>query len=512
MKSKFPNTSILNIITQSKSDEEYIVYFHLRNVPDYTADGIFWFEDKGRDGKATFIWEDLLLKQWLAIGKDNDILELLKGILDTSTVSIDSKIVEFNIPNFRLIPNNEKSAKSRNEIKYDSYLLSDFSVIPRQLLNKENLDILSGLKVSDNIKPMFPIGLYEQDFIYNTLNDKIFGLIEHREPYLTFRGVRKNSVKGKGSREIIGFYQFNYSEGQEYFVSVKNEINSKIGEGKINIKDGVFKVDLKELTSKGQIVITDEKTNVKEIDFVFIQDIKFDINIVNKTFKDAYGREFGITSKKSKNTQKLKPIYWEKDLFNNNREAYTKLSDIFRTVFEYLGEKILIADPYFIGLIKLKETTNEYELSKCQLSLVNAITHYSLEFKPNSFIILGCNSRANNLPDGVKDESTTKTDRRFENYNKFLKNYISQNKLKDYFPTITFKNSQNTFHNRYWFSIINENGVEKLDKCVVITNSFGNIEEIDIIPCTDKEQSNLIISRFLSNNNNSTIEAEINER
>lgn len=512
MKSKFPNTSILNIITQSKSDKETIVFFHLRNVPDYTENGIFWFENKGRDGKAISIWEDLFLKQWLAIGKDNDILELINDILKTSTTTINSKVVEFNIPKFRLIPNDEKTAKSRNEIKYDSYLLSDFSVIPRQLLNKENLDILSGLKVSNSIKPLIPVGLYEQNYIYNYLNDKIFGLTECREPYLTFRGVRNTSVKGKGSKEIIGFYQSNYSEEQEYFASIQNDTNSEIGKNKINIKDGVFKVDLLEPTSKGQVVITDAVAKVKKIDFVFIQDIKFDMNIVNKTFKDAYGREFGITSKKSKSTQKLKPLYWDKDLFNNNIEAYQKLSDIFRTVFEYLGENILIADPYFIGLIKLKETTNEYELSKCQLSLINAITHYSLECKTNSVTILGCNSRANNLPDGVKDESTTKTERRFENYNKFLENYISQNKLKDYFPFITFKNSKNTFHNRYWFSLINENGVEKLDKCVIITNSFGNIEEIDIIPCTDKEQTNLIISRFLSHNNNSTIEAEINER
>ncbi len=485
------------------------MFFHIKNVPDYTDNGIFWFENKGQNGKATFIWEDLLLKQWLAIGKDNDILELLNDILKTSTTKINSKVVEFNIPNFRLIPNNEKTAKSRNEIKYDSYLLCDFSIIPRKLLNKQNLDILSGLKIDDKIKPLTPIGLYEKNFIYNHLNEKIFGITEYRQPYLTFRGVRKTSVKGVGSKEIIGFYQSNYSRGQEYYASIKNDTNSEIGKSKINIKNGVFKVDLSEPSSKGQVIITEAKTEIKKIDFAFIQDIKFDMNIVNKTFKDAYGREFGITSKKSKSTHKLKPIYWEKDLFNNDIEAYKKLSDIFKTVFEYLGENILIADPYFIGLIKLKETTNEFELSKCQLSLINAITHYSLEFKTNSFTILGCNSRANNLSDGVDDENTTKTERRFENYNKFFENYISQNELKNYFPSFTFKNSKTTFHNRYLFSIINENGVEKFDKCIIFTNSFGNIEELDIVPCTDEEQINLITSRFLSYNNNSTIEVEI---
>ncbi len=509
MKSKFPNTSILNIITQSKDDKETIVFFHIKNVPDYIENGISWFENKGKNGKATFIWDDLLIKQWFAIGKDDDILKLLKDILKTSTTTINSKVVEFIIPNFKLIPNDEKTAKSRNEIKYDSYLLSDFSVIPRQLLNKENLDILSGLKIDNNIKPLIPIGLYEQNFIYNYLNDKIFGLTEYRQSYLTFRGVRNTSVKGIGSKEIIGFYQSNYSKNQKYYATIKNDTNSEIGKSEINIKDGVFKVDLTEPSSKGQVVITETKTEIKKIDFVFIQDIKFDMNIVNKTFKDAYGREFGITSKKRKSVQKLMPRYWEKDLFNNDIEAYKKLSDIFKTVFEYLGENILIADPYFIGLIKLKEITNEYELSKCQLSLINAITHFSLEFKTNSFTILGCNSRANNLPDGVEDENTTKTERRFENYNKFFENYIAQNKLKDYFPIITLKNSKNTFHNRYWFSIVNENGVDKLDKCIIITNSFGDIKELDIVPCTDEEQINLITSRFLMYNNNSTIEAEI---
>ncbi len=509
MISKFPNTSILNIITHSKSDKEIILFFHIKNVPDYTDQGIFWFENKGRNGKSTFIWEELLLKQWLVIGKDDEISNLLEDILQNSTTTISSKVINFNIPKHTKKSSEEKSSKSRNEIKSDSYLLRDFSVIPRQLLNRENLDVLSGLKISDTIKPLLPIGLYEQNFIYNYLNEKIFGIKEYRQPFLTFRGVRKTSVKGKGSKEIIGFYQSNYSDEQEYYASINNESNLEIGKSKINKKNGVFKIDLKEASSKGQVIISNSEEEINKIDFVLLQDIQFNMDVINKTFKDAYGREFSITSKKGNSTKKLNPIYWEKDLFSNDIEAYKKLSDIFRTVFEYLGDNILIADPYFIGLIKLTETTNGYKLSRCQLSLINAITHFSLESKTNSFTILGCNSRASSISDSIEDENTSKSERRFENYNKFFNNYISQNELKDYFPTITFKNSKKTFHNRYLFSVSNDGGIEKLDKCIIFTNSFGNIEELDIVPCTDEEQINLITSRFLSLSNYSTTETEL---
>lgn len=509
MKSKFPNTSILNIITQSKKEEEIIVFFHIKNVPDYSEKEIFWFENKGKNGKAVLIWEELLLKQWLVVGKDDEISNLLDDILKNSNTTIDSKVINFNIPKHTKISSQEKSSKRSNDIESDSYLLKDFSIIPRQLLNRDNLDVLSGLKISDTIKPLLPIGLYEQDFIYNYLNEKTFGIKEYRKPFVTFRGVRKTSVKGKGSKEIIGFYQSNYSDEQEYYVSINNESSLEIGKSKINKKDGVFKIALKEASSKGQVIITNNEEEINKIDFVLLQDIQLNIDVFNKTFKDAYGREFGITSKKNNSTKKLNSIYWEKDLFSDDIEAYKKLSDIFRTVFEYLGDSILIADPYFIGLIKLTETTNEYKLSRCQLSLINAITHFSLESKTNSFTILGCNSRANSISDSIEDENTSKSERRFENYNKFFNNYISQNELKDYFPTITFKNSKKSFHNRYIFSVKNDGGIEKLDKCVIFTNSFGNIEELDIVPCTDEEQINLITTRFLSLNNHSTTETEL---
>ena len=481
----------------------------MKNVPDYTEKGTFWFENKGRNGKAIFIWEELLLKQWLVIGKDDEISNLLEDILKKSKTTINSKTINFYIPKYTKKLSDGKSSKSRNEIKSDSYLCNEFSVIPRQLLNKENLDILSGLKISNTIKPLFPIGLYEQNYIYNCLNEKIFGIKEFRQSFLTFRGVRKTSVKGKGSKEITGFYQSNYADEKEYYASINNQSNSEIGKRKINKKDGVFKIDLKEASSKGQVIITDGKEEIKKVDFVLLQDIQFNMDMINKTFKDAYGREFGISSKKSVPTKKMNPIYWEKDLFSNDIEAYKKLSDIFRAVFEYLGENILIADPYFIGLIKLSETTNEYKLSRCQLSLINAITHFSLESKTSSFTILGCNSRANSISDSIEDESTSKAERRFENYNKFFNNYISQNELKDYFPTITFKNSKKSFHNRYLFSVTIDNGIEKLDKCIIFTNSFGNIEELDIVPCTDEEQINLITTRFLSLSNYSTTESEL---
>ena len=64
-----------------RRDEENILFFHLKVVPDYSDNGIFWFENKGKKGKASFIWKEHSIKQWLAIGDDSEISNLLDSIL-----------------------------------------------------------------------------------------------------------------------------------------------------------------------------------------------------------------------------------------------------------------------------------------------------------------------------------------------------------------------------------------------------------------------------------------------
>jgi len=510
MKAKFPNTSILSIITQTKAEKEVILHFYLKIVPDYTeGNSIYWFDNKGKNGKANFIWQELSLKQWLATGNDEDIQALLNQILNEKEITISSKKNKFVIPEYFKKDYEGQSVESRYELKHDSYMLKDISVLPQQFFNEENLKILSGYKITDTtIKPLYPVGLYEKNFLYDKLKEKIFGIVEHRQPYLTFRGVHETSVKGKGSKEIIGFYQEKFDLNKDYSVIVFDEDGDKLGEDKINKKNGVFKISLTKHVIKGKVIVKEDYEVGKSIDFVLLQEIRIDINVADKTYEDIYARKFMIGHKTTSRPKSIKSFSWIANSYSPAIEGYKKLSDKFRDIFHYLGESILIADPYFIGQIKQNETTNEFILTECQKAFVNAITHYSLENKFSDLIILGISSRANQHFD-KEDQSKTKKEQRFESYEKFLKNFVKQNNLQEYFPRITFKNAISDFHNRYWFSIKKEGDKIILEKCVIATNSLGNMKEVDFVPVTEKEQISLLTFRFIKLLNDSQTEMEI---
>ena len=60
--------------------------------------------------------------------------------------------------------------------------------------------------------------------------------------------------------------------------------------------------------------------------------------------------------------------------------------------------------------------------------------------------------------------------------------------------SIKFCDAQDKFHNRYWFSLSEKD--DFLDKCVVITNSIGNMNELDILPINDKDQLKTIAREY----------------
>lgn len=130
-----------------------------------------------------------------------------------------------------------------------------------------------------------------------------------------------------------------------------------------------------------------------------------------------------------------------------------------------------------------------------QIALVNAITHSAIEKEILKLYFLGYWGRARNQ---LANDWISK-------YEKFFKGYILTNKFEKYFPssTIMFLNAQNEFHARYWFSLVDQDGVEVLDKCVIITNSIGNMSELDIMPVTDESQLRQITRKYTGLFNNS---------
>ncbi len=499
MKSKFPNASILTLITQTDGSNEKLLFIYLKTIPDfYPSNEIYWYDKAGKDGSPNNVWNKHSIIQWTACSKDSILLTLFDSIIATGSVEIDGKKLNLIIPDHKLVSHGADPMKSRSETKFDSFQTENNSLIPQEFYQKENLKFLSAYKTgSSEIKPLYPLGFFEDNFIYDNLDSGIWGIKEHRTAYLTFHGVRKTSEKGIGSKEMVGFYQQNFNPKSEYVAIVKNEQGQENGKTTIDKKTGFFKTPLSEPTQKGKVEILVDNTDEKTIEYFLIQDIKVNGHIANATFKDAYGRDFMLTSDKKKRPESITNFTWQQNVYADKKTANQKLSDLFKSIFDYLGPKVLVADPYFINNINQDNTTKALSLSHCQTAFINALIHSAIEKGITRFNILGC-SRATNHLDNDNTGTLTKTELLFENYEKLFRRFIADSKLEKYLPpsTITFKRAKEDFHNRYWFSLTDKEGVEVLDKCIIITNSIGNMSELDIIPVTDESQLRQITRKY----------------
>lgn len=500
MTEKYPNTSVLTLITQTDGENEKLLFIYLKTVPDfYSLDTIHWYDGVGKDGKATNVWDNLQIKQWTACGKDENIIKLFDEILSTQKLVIGKTEIKLNIPVYKVVKHNDEPFKNRRETIYDTLVTENNSIIPEEFYQKENLKFLSGYRSeSTEIKPLFPLGFFEDGFIYDNLKSNVWGVKEYRTAYLTFHGVREKSRKGVGSNEMVGFYQQNFNPTDEYIAIAKNETDNEIGKATIDKNNGFFKIELSEPTSKGKVEIIVNNKEEKAIEYVFIQDIQVSTQIANATYNDIYGRQFLITSKE-KRSETFSNVTWQQSIYADEKTANEELSDLFKRTFEYLGSRIVVADPYFLGNIKIDSVTNQFQPTNCQSAFINALIHSAIEKNVEQLCILGFWARAKSQIEKDDSQTASKTDQLFGNYEKLFKGTIHTNKLQDYFKpsSIQFLNAKEDFHNRYWFSLKNENGIDILDKCVIVTNSLGGISktEVDFVNVEDKSQLEQIIRK-----------------
>lgn len=503
MKSKFPNSSILTLITQSYGSNENLLFIYLKSIPDfYPSNRIYWYNGAGKDGKPNNVWNKLSIKQWTGCGKDSVMLKLFDDLLTEKKLTIGRKEIPLTIPLHNVKTNSTDAFKSRRENKFDSLVTENNTLIPQEFYQRENLQFLSAFKTgSSEIKPFFPLGFFDENFIHDNLKKGVWGIKEYRTAYLTFHGVRKTSEKGIGSKEMVGFYQHNFNPKLKYVTVVKNESEQEIGKEPIDNNTGFFKIQLSEPTKKGKVEILVDGKEEKAIEYILLQDIQVNGHLANATFKDEYGRSHMITSEKKTRPTSVSNFTWQQNVYADKKEANQKLSDLFKSIFDYLGPKILIIDPYFFGEIKEDSVTAELHLKDDQIALVNAMTHSALEKGISKLYFLGYWGRARNQ---LANDWITK-------YEKFFKGFINSNEFRKYFPssTIEFFNAQTEFHARYWISLVDQNGVEVLDKCVIITNSIGNMSELDIVPVTDKNQLEQIIRQYTGIFKNSHVRLSI---
>ncbi len=289
MPTKFPNASILTLITQSDGSDEKLLFIYLKTIPDfYPSNKIHWYDGAGKDGKPKKVWDKLFIKQWTGCGKDTTMLKLFDDILTDKKLNIDNKEIALTIPPYDLKTNIADPFKSRRENKFDSLVTENNTLIPQEFYQKENLQFLSSFKTGSlEIKPLFPLGFFEDNFIHDNLKKGIWGIKEYRTAYLTFHGVRKTSEKGIGSKEMVGFYQQIFNPNSKYEAVVKNESEHEIGKATIDNTTGFFKTELTEPTKKGIVEILVNDMEEKAIEYFLLQDIQVNGHIANATFKDA---------------------------------------------------------------------------------------------------------------------------------------------------------------------------------------------------------------------------------
>ena len=489
-----PNKSVLSIITKSDDEKEHVLFMYLKPVADMaTNDLIFWYKYKGSSGEAVIIWREENIKQWVATGNDKVMVELFNKITNGSTIIIEKSEVNFSFPETCRA---DKDADSfMGEEKSEIFSVKDIAYLPIKFRQKDNLDILSGYQKSEaDIKVLYPYGFFNKGFIQNNIEKGIIAINESRVDLLKFHAVRKN-IK-EGPRQIVGFLQSTF-DPQKKYTAILNTINGEfLSASEIDKKNGSFLLVSEQPTQSGEIKIKIDEEVTNEVPYHFIMNVDFNISMVNEVFTDAYKRNNHKETPKTR-PEIFNPFTWHTDLLAGNDTNFIKLSDLIRQTLLYLGPDVLIADPYFLGDYTISAGITS--VKKFQMPLLNAVCHSFFDTALSKLSIMGYNGRANDHVQKNESMEGTKTEQRFKIYETVLSKMLSKNILE-----IDFFSSNSEFHNRYWFGCKKMDDKILFEKVIVLTNSFGDLKEIDFIEITDKAQKEIIFSKYSHLLNNAT--------
>lgn len=194
----------------------------------------------------------------------------------------------------------------------------------------------------------------------------------------------------------------------------------------------------------------------------------------------------------------ITPTTWYETNYINGTNPHEALSDLFYDVFRCLGSEIIVFDPYFIGDIVEDENTKALSAkSESQIAFLNAVSRHLFETNFSAkFIICGCRERAKSQARKCTNSKLTIIENMYRKYQKYLNGIVSGHDL--YPENVDFFETKESFHNRYYFSRIIEQKSVLLSKPIVVTNSIGNIREVDIIPVENELQIRTICSKYVS--------------
>lgn len=289
MKNK-PNMNMLLLLTQSIEDikEEKLIFLLKKPVNDYSEnDNPHWFWE----GKAKILSGKLGINQRIAFCNDIEAESIFNSIINHSLVIINHNEVTIRVP-----------CVTREDVK-EAHILSqvlfhcnELDYFPAEMNNEENWNLLCGYN-SKSTNYIKPIGLLSPNNLVSYIASNHIALKMQRETSISFRGVKTASIKGKGSKEIVGFVRDMFDINSTYTIEILDKNDTLMGQATVDKGSGLFKTQLTDYLTGGYLKYYVDKELHRYIDFSLLQDILIDINIITGTLTDAYGRQFHSTEK-----------------------------------------------------------------------------------------------------------------------------------------------------------------------------------------------------------------------
>ncbi len=445
------NASILSFLTVS-GKKEIIIFMLRREVDDIAPKEIYWFPKRGKGGRADYLWEDKRVRQWLAIGTDEEIDTLWQGLINDHSISLFGDRV-FELPAVR----REKSESihriagvrqcGRNQDLEEEYQCSEWGTDVSFLISeKANCAFLEGYKEDKTVKSMYPFGLLGEGTLSKCLERKVCAVFERRGMYWHLSGDRE-SVKD-GSPEIYsGFIQADREFKKSHDVLVRNlDGTTVLGEAAIDEITGRWSMQLAEPAGRGQFLLRrkDSGEFVCGEKYYLISSISIKSDIIHTVITDVFGRKINIGAKQNA-VPISKAVVWTASAAPDSIQAQIELNDKLVSVLSTMGKSITISDPYFFG--DFVESNSQLEMNTSQRVFLNALVTTIASGNLEELQIVGHWAKAKKFMDGDKDTFLTRYRMVGAIINQTFKGTTHIQGLKKFEIVL----SNGPFHDRYWF-------------------------------------------------------------
>jgi hypothetical protein len=340
-------SSLLSFLTISGSIET-VVFAYCKELEDVGPADIYWYEKKGQNGVANYLWQEKQLKQWLLVGSDDDVSVIWQRLLGEKHFSFSwgDVVVQFDMPEIKAKERDEEDFVKIKTIpicgrhnRTEEYIASGFSHDISFLINeKSNCTFLEGYKTNATIKSLIPFGLLAENTLAKCLEAKVHAVLEKRGIFWQLQGNKKTEKGERSSRQLSGFIQATKDYKAANRISIRNLAGDKVlGTADIDIISGKWETAINDDADQGQFLIQEKNSGafVCGEKFYLLKEIKINTNIVHTVLTDFFGRTVTIAEKMDV-IQLPESTIWDARSAPDDRQSQIELSDRLARVFAAL--------------------------------------------------------------------------------------------------------------------------------------------------------------------------------